>query len=174
MSTFSGLLPNFLNISVNNNVKNNTHPRFAGSGPGFAEHTKISSLNVIEGKRKRIVNPMHGNDNKRDILVTNSLKKRGEVTPQAKVAILLDLNAEIAKSKDESLVNNKKAKTKVKCLDKVAQYYKISRSTVQRIEKNLKNGKPLFKVKKSGRPRLITKLMEKKFDETWESICGPL
>ena len=71
-------------------------------------------------------------------------------------------------------MNNKKAKTKVKCLDKVAQYYKISRSTVQRIEKNIKNGKPLFKVKKSGRPRLITKLMEKKFDETWESLCGPL
>lgn len=162
MNSFSDLLPNFLNSSVNNNVKNNTHHRFAGSGPGFAEHTKISPTNLIEGKRKRIVNTMYGDENKRAVLVTNSVKKKGEVTPQAQVAVYIDLNAEIAKSRNEALASNKKPKTKLKSLDKVANNYKLSRSTVQRIERKLRNGEPLFKVKHSGRPRLITKAMGKK------------
>lgn len=139
MNVVAGLLSSLLRSPAVDEDKqiSKSHPKFAGSGPGYAEHTKISPINIVTGKRTKNANNKKAQD---AILLSsnNDSKQWSEMASHPKYAMVMDLNAEIfAKSRANATARNK---TSI-AIKSVAQRHSVSERAVKRAESYVKKGK---------------------------------
>lgn len=174
MNILNSISTSVASAFVEPTIKNKSHPKFAGSGPGDVIKCRISEINVVEGKRKTKVVPMSGSERKHLINVRNTCRKKSEITPTAKSTMVYDLQTKLANERVAAMKEQRTPQSKTSIVKSVAKHYKVSERSVWDAERRVKRGRSLVSKHRCGRTSKIDKKFSRLLDETWESLNGAL
>ena len=119
---------------------NANHAKFAGSGPGYAEHTKISQDNILgHGRRSKAVRSVFG-AYQPSIITRNNVANDTALSPTTKLVALLDYQTKLAYDMGVAHACGTKPPKRTELREITANRYGIHPTTIERQERKIKRG----------------------------------